>query len=110
MSGPPPLSASLFRLVEQSLVAWGVLARVRWADADTSAGAIEIAGLGRLVRIKRAPPGEPFRYLVSVDGRRRPALSLIAVLRQIRIALDPAYAKIRVRIAVEPLLPPPPRQ
>lgn len=96
----PP--ASLFRLIEQSLIAWRVLARARHAND----GGIEITGLGRLIRIERALPGDPFRYFVTVDGRRRPALSLVAVLRQVRIALDPAYAKIRVRIAAEPLLPP----
>ncbi len=96
----PP--ASLYRLIEQSLIAWRLLARARRSED----GAIEITGLGRAVRIERAAAGEPFRYMVTVDGRRRPALSLVAVLRQVRIALDPAYDKNRVRIAVEPLLPP----
>lgn len=97
-------SDHLLRLVAQSLIAWRVLARARRADD----GAIEVEGLGRLIRIARAAPGEPFRYMVAVDARRRPALSLVAVLRQVRGALDPAYEKTRVRIAVEPLLPPDP--
>jgi len=43
--------------------------------------------------------------MVSIDGRRRPAISLVAVLRQVREALDPGYATNRVRIAIAPLVP-----
>ena len=102
MNSTPQPSDTLLRLVEQSLIAWRLLAKARRADD----GAIEVTGLGRLIRIERAEAGMPFRSMVTVDGRRRPALSLVAILRQIRGALDPAYAKTRVRIAVEPLLPP----
>ena len=87
--------------MEQSIIAWRVLARAsRGGD-----GAIVVTGLGREVRIERAAAGQPFRYIVTVDGRQRPALSLVAVLRHTRAALDPGYTKTRVRIAVEPLLP-----
>lgn len=106
MSSPLTPPASLFRLIEQSLIAWRLLARARRVDTNGNESAIEVAGLGRLIRVERAAVGEPYRYMVTVDGRRRPALSLVAVLRQVRIALDPAYDKVRVRIAVEPLLPP----
>ena len=47
-----------------------------------------------------------FRWLVTIDGRERPAVSLIAVLRQVRQALDPGYAASRVRVTVAPLVPP----
>ena len=104
MIATPPPSDRLFSLVGQSLIAWRVLARAR-RRAD---GAIEVTGLGRSIVVERAAAGEPFRYMVTVDARRRPALSLVAVLRQIRGARDPAYEKSRVRIAVEPLLPPAP--
>jgi hypothetical protein len=43
--------------------------------------------------------------MVTVDGRRRGAVSLVAVLRQLRAALDPGYAKTRVRIAASALVP-----
>jgi hypothetical protein len=43
--------------------------------------------------------------MVTVDGRKRGAISLVAVLRQIRAALDPGYAKNKVRVAVTPLVP-----
>ena len=46
-----------------------------------------------------------FRWTVTVDGRKRMAISLVAVLRQVREALDPGYAANRVRIAVAPLVP-----
>jgi hypothetical protein len=44
--------------------------------------------------------------MVSVDGRKRGAISLLAVLRQVRAAVDPGYTpNNRVRIAVSPLVP-----
>jgi hypothetical protein len=48
-------------------------------------------------------PHAVFRWTVTVDGRKRVAVSLVAVLRHVREALDPGYAAIRVRIAVAPL-------
>ena len=57
------------------------------------------------IRIERAPPHLMFRWMVTVDGRKRGAISLVAVLRQVREALDPGYAANRVRIAVAPLVP-----
>jgi hypothetical protein len=46
-----------------------------------------------------------FRWTVTIDGRTRPAISLLAVLRQVRGALDPGYAVSRVRVAVSPVVP-----
>ena len=40
-----------------------------------------------------------------IDERERPAISIVAVLRQVREALDPGYATRRVRIAALPLVP-----
>jgi len=34
--------------------------------------------------VKPAPPDLPFRWLITVDDRERPALSIVAVLRQVR--------------------------
>ena len=87
-------------LLAQSLVAWRVEGSVaRRGDA------LEITGR-RAIRIDRAPPHAMFRWTVTVDGRKRPAISLVAVLRQVREALDPGYAANRVRVAAAPLLPP----
>ena len=88
-------------LLAQSLVAWRVAGNV----ACASDGAIVIGGTSKNIRIKRAPPDLPFRWMVTVDGRKRGAISLVAVLRQVREALDPGYAANRVRIAVAPLVP-----
>ena len=68
-------------------------------------GALVIGGSSKHVRIDRAPPHLMFRWMVTVDGRTRGAISLVAVLRQVREALDPDYAANRVRIAVAPLVP-----
>ncbi len=82
-------------LVEQSLIAWRLLAKV----TRTGDGALLIAGLGRSVRVERAPPDLPFRWFVTADGRRRSAVSVVAVLKQIRGTLDPGYASNRIRVA-----------
>ena len=86
-------------LLAQSLVAW----RVAGSVARASDGALVIGGGRKSIRIDRAP--RVFRWMVTVDGRKRGAISLVAVLRQVREALDPGYAANRVRIAVAPLVP-----
>jgi len=88
-------------LLAQSLVAWRVAGSVARADD----GALVIAGTGKDIRIERAPPHAMFRWTVTVDGRKRGAISLVAVLRQVREALDPGYAAVRVRIAAAALVP-----
>jgi hypothetical protein len=88
-------------LLAQSLVAWRAAGNVEPA----SDGALVIGGGRKAIRIERAPPDLPFRWMITVDGRRRGAISLVAVLRQVREALDPGYEAKRVRIAVAPLVP-----
>jgi hypothetical protein len=88
-------------LLAQSLIAW----RVAGSVARASDGALVIGGTRKDIRIERAPPHVMFRWMVAVDGRKRGAVSLVAVLRQVREALDPGYAANRVRIAVAPLVP-----
>lgn len=101
----PPATQSLddllHVLLERSLLAWRLIGRARRVTEGT-----EIVALGRAVTVTRAPAGIPFRWMVTVDGRSRPAVSVIAVLRQVRHALDPGYASSRVRIAAMPVLPP----
>ena len=65
------------------------------------AAVIKLKGIQ--IRVERAPPGLPFRWMVAVNGRKRGAISLVAVLRQVRSALDPDYAMNRVRIAELPV-------
>jgi hypothetical protein len=88
-------------LLAQSLVAWRLAGCVERA----SDGALVIGGNRKDIRIDRAPPHAMFRWTVTVDGRTRGAISLLAVLRQVREALDPGYTANRVRIAVAPLVP-----
>jgi hypothetical protein len=88
-------------LLAQSLLAWRLPGNVERA----SGGALVIGDSRRSVRIDPAPQHPMFRWMVTVDGRKRGAISLVAVLRQVREALDPGYAANRVRIAVAPLVP-----
>jgi hypothetical protein len=94
------LSELARELLAQSLAAW----RVAGSVARAADGALVIYGASKDIRIDRAPP-QVFRWMVTIDGRKRPAISLVAVLRQVREALDPGYAANRVRIAVAPLVP-----
>ena len=86
-------------LLVESLAAWRVAGTVERATD----GALVISSR-KEIRIERVRD-ELFRWTVTVEGRRRPAISLAAVLRQVRDALDPAYAANRVRIAIAPLVP-----
>ena len=98
MSGAPLDLAC--ELLAASLEAWRVAGRVE----PTADGAIAIRAT-RQIRIEPAPNNSTFRWMVAIEGRRRPAISLLAVLRQVRQALDPDHAATSVRIAVAPLLP-----
>ena len=87
-------------LMTESLAVWGVVGSVERA----SDGAIVIGG-NKNIRIEPAPRDSMFRWMVAIDGRKRPALSLLAVLRQVRKALDHDYAANKVRVAIAPLVP-----
>jgi hypothetical protein len=94
-------SDHLHTLMTQSLVAWRLIGTVH----GTSDGAILVSCQTHNIRIEPAPPDLPFRWIVIVDDRRRAAISLVAVLRQVRAALDPGYTTMRARIAPFPLVP-----
>jgi hypothetical protein len=88
-------------LMVQSLAAWRLNGSVRRA----SDGAILLTCGLHNIRIAPAPSDVPFRWIVIVDERSRPAISIVAVLRMVRAALDPGYAAMRVRITPVPLVP-----
>ena len=88
-------------LMAQSLAAW----RVAGAVARAHDGAIVICGARKEIRIDAAPSDPTFRWMVTIDGRKRPAISIVGVLRQVREALDPGYAANRVRVALTALVP-----
>ena len=102
MSGVP--IARVGELVTASLAAW----RLSGVVACTDDGAIVIERTDNDTTLRIEPKsGDPmFRWMVTVDGRARPALSLIAVLRQVRAALDPDFAATRVRVSMASLLVP----
>jgi hypothetical protein len=91
-------------LVAASLAAW----RLTGEATCTSDGAIVIdqTANNKRVTIEATPHDPIFRWLVTVEGRKRPANSLLAVLRHVRAALDPDYAATRVRVTVASLLVP----
>jgi hypothetical protein len=95
------LSEHLHVLMEQSLLAW----RLDGSVSAESDGAVVVRCREHAIRIEQAPPDVPFRWHVTADGRKRAALSLVAVLRQVRETLDPGYATLRPRIAPVPLVP-----
>ena len=84
----------LHTLVTQSLLAWRLVGSV-----GTNDGAILVSCQGHNIRIEQAPPDLPFRWVVIVNDRRRAAISVVSVLRQVRATLDPGYAAMRARIA-----------
>ena len=88
-------------LMVQSLAAW----RVAGAVERSRDGAIVICGACKDIRIDPAPSNPMFRWMVTIDGRKRGAISLVGVLRQVREALDPGYAANRVRVALTALVP-----
>jgi hypothetical protein len=94
------MSEHLHELMAQSLMAWRLTGSVR----ATGDGAILITCDDQSIRIEAAPSDLPFRWIVIVDDRRRAAISLVAVLRMVRAALDPGYATMRARIAPFPLV------
>jgi hypothetical protein len=96
LSGAPPVG----ELLAESLKAWHIAGDV--AHADNS---VVISAAGKTIRVEPTAERDMFRWLVTIDGRQRPAVSLIAVLRQVRQALDPGYAANRVRVTIAPLVP-----
>ena len=90
----------LHELMTQSLVAWRLTGSVH----NSSDGAVLISCREHSIRIEPASPDLPFRWIVIIDNRRRAAMSLVTVLRQVRAALDPGYAIMRARIAPFPLV------
>jgi hypothetical protein len=98
----PAATDDVRELLAQSLIAWRLAGRVTTADD----GALVVACDGHTIRVARAQPRLPFRWMVTVGDRARGAISLVAVLRQVRAALDPGYATMRARVTAFPLVPP----
>lgn len=94
--GQPQTNAQVLALIRQSLALWQVAATVSVAEDGRWLIALED---GSLVRVGRAPPGIPFRWLVvAPSGRERPASSVAGLLRVLRATLDPAWRPGRARV------------
>ena len=96
-----PSKAPVGESLAQSLLAWGIAGSVE----RTSDGAFRIHAGAREISVERATGDLPFRWMVAVGGRSRGAVSILALLRQLRAALDPGYAAKRVRVTVAPPVP-----
>jgi hypothetical protein len=86
-------------LLVQSLAAWRIGGEVR-READW---VLLIDAGGKHLRISRAPPDLPFRWMLADGERTRGAASVSGVLRHVRLAVDPGYRPVRLRIAPLPL-------
>jgi len=88
-------------LMSASLAAWRLAGEARCVDD----GAIVVERTGKHETIRIGPKADDpmFRWLITIDGRRRPVVSLPGVLRHLRAALDPDYAATRVRVSVASL-------
>jgi len=85
----------LVELIRVSLAIWGVAATV---DVEPDGGLRLTLDDGSGVRVGRAPEGIPFRWMVRVNNRERPASSVTGLLRVLRSTLDPEWRAGRARI------------
>jgi hypothetical protein len=81
-------------LLRESLVAWRLAGTVE-CGSDVAAGPARL-------RIRPAPPELPFRWIIAGQGRERGATGIPGLLRQVRAALDPDHAAVRLRLAARP--------
>jgi hypothetical protein len=93
------LDEAVHELLVQSLEAWRIGGEVR-READ---GVLLIDTGGKQLRISRASPDLPFRWMVQGGERMRGATSVAGVLRHARLAVDPGYRPVQLRIAPLPL-------
>ena len=88
---PPALRA----LIADSLTLWGVAGRVDIADAG-----VRITAGDLVLHVTQALPEEaPMRWWLISETRRRPAASMLGLLRSLRYALnatsaEPAHARV----------------
>ncbi|MDX2155042.1 MAG: hypothetical protein SFW09_00915 [Hyphomicrobiaceae bacterium] len=101
-SGSERTDAAVLNLLRASIAMWGLDATV----ARLQDGTIAIGHAGGELRIGRAPPALPFRWLVAIEGRQRAASSVTGLLRVVRSTLDPTWRPGRARIATLPPVAP----
>ncbi|HEV3185017.1 MAG TPA: hypothetical protein VGZ49_09045 [Xanthobacteraceae bacterium] len=91
--------ALVHRLLAASLAAWQVVGRV---DRDEDRITLTAGQTTLLV----ARGSSPFRWTVTLDGRKRGVTSIAGLLRVVRRVVDPDHQGSRLRIAPSPLVPP----
>lgn len=98
------MTEALAHVLRESLSEWQLAGTVQSEAAHLSCtcGETELS-------IGRADAGMPFRWVVTVDGRRRTAASVNGVLRIVRQTLAPDYQPMNLRIAPLPAVPSLPR-
>jgi G3E family GTPase len=97
------IDAHVLRLIRASLALWRIGAAVETAAGD---GWRVMTDEGADLRTGRAPPGIPFRWMITTAaGRERPASSVTGLLRVLRSTLAPDWQSGRARIVT--LTPPP---
>ncbi len=89
---PPALRA----LLADSLTLWGVTGRVDIADSG-----VKITAGDQVLHVAQAAPEEaPMRWWLISETRRRPAASMLGLLRSLRYALNATSAEpARARVA-----------
>jgi hypothetical protein len=89
---PPALRA----LIADSLTLWGVAGRVDIADVG-----VRITAADLVLHVAQALPEEaPMRWWLISETRRRPAASMLGLLRSLRYALHATSAEpARARVA-----------
>ncbi|MCA3363565.1 MAG: hypothetical protein INF79_12675 [Roseomonas sp.] len=92
---PPALRA----LIADSLTLWGVAGRVDIADLG-----VRITTNDLVLHVTQAAPEEaPMRWWLISETRRRPAASMLGLLRSLRYALGATSAEpARARVAAPP--------
>ncbi|MEO0477647.1 MAG: hypothetical protein AAF085_17010 [Planctomycetota bacterium] len=96
-----PMIASLRHLLKVSLAEWhldGDIMSDQSGRTKVQCGDVEMM-------IERAPQAMPFRWFLSIDGRKRTAASVAGVLRIVRQTLAPGYEPLSLRIAPTPIVP-----
>jgi hypothetical protein len=89
---PPALRA----LIADSLALWGVAGRVDIADTG-----VRITVGDQVLHVAQAAPEDaPMRWWLISETRRRPAASMLGLLRSLRYALGATSAEpVRARVA-----------
>ncbi len=94
------LLGELSALLRESMTMWSLDSDVQLTATD---GDIEIrSGSGSDLCIVRAPANMPFRWVVTIDGRKRTAASIVGVLRIVRQSLAPGYQPYQLTITPLP--------